>query len=112
MAQQLFEQGRLRRLVATSSFDRSVAVTGDNLYGIVARSRMTSELPNNAARRFAISPSLSASLQAIDGERRASWISARAGGPPRSSTLNDRDLHCMLVTVPVLSVTAMGACGG
>jgi len=38
------EQSRLRRLVATSSFDRSVAVTGDNLYGSVARRLATSEV--------------------------------------------------------------------
>jgi hypothetical protein len=43
------EQRRLRRLVATASFDRSVAVTGDNLYGIVARRLATSEVSNHAA---------------------------------------------------------------
>jgi hypothetical protein len=35
-----------------SSFDRSVAVTGDNLYGIVARRRATSEVSNVAATAF------------------------------------------------------------
>ena len=42
------QQSRLRRLVATCAFDRSVAVTGDNLYGFVARRRATSELSDNA----------------------------------------------------------------
>jgi hypothetical protein len=71
------EQSRLRRLVATSSFDRSVAVTGDNLYGIVARRLATSEVSNDAATAF------------LNTSKVAPWPMIRSG----NSSLHHDRLH-------------------
>jgi len=86
------DQTRLRGLVAAASFDRAVAVTGDNLCGIVARRPAASERSNDAAT--ALSTALQRRSSTSSTRSGISSSNASSGGAPSvarySSSMNSR----------------------